>query len=355
MGKSVGIVTWYNSNNYGSQLQAYALFRILSILGFNSSVITMSHHPVIRRLIDCILYRMKLVRGYSLKRLSQKRAFFTKKYLKESYLSVSRPSFKKYNAFICGSDQIWAPNLYNPFYMLSFVPDEVNKISYAASIGLEDIPDNLIGDYKKYIGRINHISVREEKGRYLLQEKCGLESTVVLDPTLLLGKNEWDNIKKELQVKSNYIFCYFLNKNHKYKQLVKEFAEDNNYEIYGVSDNPADVSWMHLLSHQQVGPCEFIGMIEGAKAIITDSYHGTIFSMLYHKNFILFERFSKDDKICQNSRIEQLRHYFSIDDNIVKSDSINKLELCPVDYKSFEITLAKLRDNSIRFLKDALS
>lgn len=351
MKKKIGIVTWYCSSNYGSQLQAYALFKFLNRHGYNACFLTESNHPFMRMIWEFI----KSIRDLSFPRLSNKKIFFTKKYLKEYYLNVNTPSFAKFNNVICGSDQIWAPNVFSSYYMLGFVPDDVNKISYAASIGLDYIPDNLKEKYKYFIGRINHVSVREDKGYQLLKDECGIESTVVLDPTLLVDKIEWDKIKQVSTIKSKYIFCYFLKKNHNYSCLVKEYAEKNGFKIFGVSDNEADASWMNIFSHKQVGPCEFIGLIEGAQAVITDSYHGTIFSMLYHKDFILFERFSADDVICQNSRIEQLKKYFNgIDKNIVNSYSINSLEINQVDYLMFEKSLSVLREKSKNFLEKAL-
>ena len=177
----------------------------------------------------------------------------------------------------------------------------------------------------------------------------------MLDPTLLLPKVEWDKIKKQSKIKEKYIFCYFLKKDHKYKKLVKEFAEENGYEIYGISDKNDDSLWMHIYDFKTVGPCEFIGLIEGAVGVFTDSYHGTIFSMLYHKPFTLFERFSCGDNINQNSRIEQLKSYFGIDNNVVKADSVSSVVLNSINYEEFEHTLEELRGYSAAFLKKALS
>lgn len=355
MKKKVGIVTWYCSKNYGSQLQAYALLTVLERIGFKAYFIKMTHYPIIKAALEFILYRIYIIRAFSLFALSKKRVYFTKKYLREIYLDNDNPSFATLSHVICGSDQIWAPNVFSPYYMLDFVPNEVNKISYAASIGLEYIPDNLQESYKKYVGRINYVSVRENKGQELLKKRCGIDSKVVLDPTLLLDKEGWNMIKVKSTIEKKYIFCYFLRGNHNYKKLVKDYAEINGCEIYGVSDNEDDSSWMNTFTHDQVGPSEFIGMIEGSQCVITDSYHGTIFSMIYHKPFLLFERFSSSDTICQNSRIEQLKTYFGIDKSIVRADSISKIEISQVNYDEFENTLAKLREGSINFLTKALN
>ena len=357
MKKNVGIVTWYNSDNYGSQLQAYALKKVIESLGYNVGLITSSHHPTLKKVIDIVLYRTWPFYYISYYKTLDKKKVFTKRFLNEIYLRSQNPLFDNFQAFVCGSDQIWAPNQFSPYYMLSFVPNEVNKISYAASIGLEEIPDELVEKYKKNIGRINHVSVREDTGKKLLKERCGIEATVVLDPTLLADKGTWDKIKKKSDIKSKYIFCYFLRKDHKYKEVVKEYAVQNDLEIYGVSDNPNDSEWMHLFNHIQVGPREFIGLVDEAHMIITDSYHGTIFRMLYHKKFVLFERFDSKDKICQNSRIEQLKTYFNIGGNVIRPDLISTpfLSSCKlIDYNDFESKLSILRTNSMNFLREAL-
>lgn len=349
----VGIVTWFQSVNYGSQLQAYALTRAINKLGYEAYMISMSHYPIIKTFVYKSIYK-SILRRFILSLIKDRNVLFVKKYLREWFMNYHSPSFEHINNMICGSDQIWAPIQYNPYYMLSFVPNNVNKISYAASIGLEEIPDRLVDSYKKYIRRINHVSVRENKGSDLLKDKCGIESTVVLDPTLIVEKKEWDSIKIKSSIDFDYIFCYFLNKNHKYRALVEEYAQNRGFRIVGVSDNVNDSTWMDLLSHEQVGPCEFIGLVEGSMAVVTDSYHGTIFSMLYHKPFILFERFNKEDKICQNSRIEQLKKYFNIDNRIKNPNLISHLEIAKYDYTKFESSLSILREKSLCFLKDAL-
>lgn len=362
--KKLGVLTWHYYPNYGSRLQAYAICRYLRISGFDVILINYRNKlygrsSFLRKLcFSCIF----LIPQNVFEQISKKLAFasqrFDKKHLPQTKEVNTEEQLRvlsnNYDSIICGSDQIWAPNVYNPIYMLNFVPDSINKISYAASIGLNSIPNDLVESYKKYIGRLNHISVRENKGKEILKTQCGIDATVVIDPTLLLPKEEWDMLKKPSKIKGKYIFCYFLKKDHQYKDLVREFAKEKGYAIHGVSDNSDDASWMHLYDFRSVGPCEFIGLIEGSEGIFTDSYHGTIFSMIYHKPFTLFERFNSSDKICQNSRIEQLKKYFGIDENVVRVDSLNTVKLNPVDYEAFEKSLALLREHSMSFLKNAL-
>ena len=362
--KRIGIITWHYYPNYGSRLQAYALFRYLEICGYNVFFINyrntkFENSSFIRKLlVSCIIHIPEVICRCISKRLTMASQRFDMNYLPQTKKAHSEKELSElvggFFSIICGSDQIWAPNVFNPVYMLNFVPDGINKIAYAASIGLESIPTELVDDYKKHIGRINHVSVREEKGKEILKVQCGIDSTVVLDPTLLLPKTEWDRIKKRSTIKEKYIFCYFLNKDHNYKELVIDYADRNNCTIYGVSDKVEDSAWMQTFDYRTVGPLEFIGLIEGAQSVFTDSYHGTIFSLIYHKSFILFERFNINDRICQNSRIEQLNNYFDIDDNIVKADSISSIEVPSIDYGCFENTLANLREKSKSFLDKSL-
>lgn len=362
--KRIGIITWHYYPNYGSHLQAFALKRYLSLQGYDVFFINFRDtkfgkssrlKKYITGLLLCIPQSICQVISKKLTFASYR---FEKKYIPQTSLAYNQEQLRslanKFDTIICGSDQIWAPNVFNPIYMLNFVPDDINKVSYAASIGLEHIPEKLVEDYKKYIGRINHVSIREDKGKEILKSQCGIDATVVLDPTLLLAKAEWDKIKKPSKLRGKYIFCYFLKADHQYKELVKEYAIKNGYKIYGVSDSPDDLTWMNCFNHQIVGPCEFIGLIEGAEGVFTDSYHGAIFSMIYHKSFTLFERFNSSDKICQNSRIEQLKKYFGIDENVVRAESLKTVELNSIDYDSFEKSLASLREHSASFLNKAL-
>lgn len=360
--KRIGIITWHYYPNYGSRLQIYALQNVLIKLGFDAEIINYKNKAMVHgnlvRILSSILIRIP---KSLVSRLCPSLLFsfnrFDRNHLKLSntFYKSCNINYNSYDAVICGSDQILAPNVYNPTYMLDFVSDNKLKISYAASIGLNKLPEDLVPEYTKFISRINYISVREEKAKELLLTHCGIDSTVVLDPTLLVNINEWKSIEQPINLKKKFVFCYFLNKNHKYKTIVQNYAHDNNLSIYGVSENPNDTDWMTMFNKRIVGPCEFLGLINEASVIFTDSYHGTIFSLLYHKKFVTFERFSVDDSICQNSRIEQLAKYFDIHDNIVKACDTIKININEIDYRKFETKLSGLREFSLNFINKALS
>lgn len=363
--KKIGLLTWHYFHNFGSVLQAFALQKTLKKLKYNSYFINYrdpkygmesSYKSNLKYVVSEISKFMpsKFQKRYYFpynsflkNNLKQTKCFYDEKILLEYG--------EKFDTIVCGSDQIWAPNVFNPIYMINFVDGKnIKKISYAASIGLNNIPDNLQEKYKKLLSDFSDISVREETGKRLIEEKCGLSAKVVIDPTFLLEPIEYKKLKKEpigFEKNKNYIFCYFLNQNHKYRKIVEKYAMENDCEIIGYSACNKDNEWMKL--YKNIGPCEFLWLIDNAQSVFTDSYHGTIFSLLFHKNFWTFERFNKEDSICQNSRIFQLAKMFSIGDRIITDDSI--IDTCEnIDFNEFEKNLELKKKDSIRFLKEAL-
>ena len=284
---------------------------------------------------------------------------FERKYLRCSRLvqDINELSLitKDYETLVCGSDQIWAPNCYNPVYFASFANKGIRKVSYAASIGLNSIPENLIPVYKKHLSDFYAIGIREQEGSELLKHSCGIDSKVVLDPTLLVERAVYESIEKSVKMDSGkYLFIYVLNKNHHYKERIVSYAEKHNLQIVGISSNSEDKKWMHrAYEFSNLGADSFVWLIHHAEVVMTDSYHGTIFSLLFHKVFYTFLRFDENDPICQNSRIRQLDTYFNIDKRIAgPKDPLEEKE--PFDYEQFECRLKTLRNYSLDFLNYAL-
>ena len=361
--KKIGLVTWHYYTNYGSMLQTYALLKTIRSLGYQCEVLNY-HNPkfgkvstfksLIKSLVSLLpsnMVRQKLPNLYFPR--DRFRKFFHETpivYKKEELTELC----DKYDAVVCGSDQIWAPNIFNPVYFLNFVPNNKLKISYAASIGLNEIPKHLIEDYRFLIERINCISVREAKGKEIIKNISDRDVSVVLDPTLLVDEREWSKISTSPQVKSPYIFCYFLNENHEYQISVKKLAKANSLKLIGWSARKEDNQYMELIDDQRIGPQEFLGLIKNSEAVLTDSYHGTIFSLLFHRPFLTFERFKRSDILCQNSRINQLKEYFNLQKQIIECGAISDLNIQLVNWVDFENRLQSLRDKSILFLKNAL-
>ncbi len=365
MNKKVGIITWHYFPNFGSALQAYALQTSIEKLGCQAEIINYrdlkyGHYSFRIAIKEKIKYFLcnTLPQGALRRRFYEPFYAFRQKYF---HMTQGTPEKKvlikqsrKKDVIICGSDQIWAPNVFNPVYMLDFVPEKVTKASYAASIGLNQIPDELCKTYTELLSSFQAVAVREKAGADLLQEKCKVQATVVLDPTLLIEQSHWEKLEaKQPLVHEDFVFCYFLNAKHTYREKVELYAKERNLKIVGCSANPADNSWIEKPT-DKMGPQEFLWLVHHAKTVITDSYHGTIFSLLYHKDFITFERFASTDKICQNSRIYQLDDYFNISKRILKASDSEALSVPQFDFDVFEEQLSILREQSLRYLKSVL-
>lgn len=258
-----------------------------------------------------------------------------------------------FDYIICGSDQIWAPNVFDSIYMLDFrVKRNVKKIAYAPSIGMNELPENCVLQYKKCLDSFDAISIRESKGKEILSKQCGKHSTVVLDPTLLLDKEDYIQLEKPIRgIKHPFVFCYFLNDNNEYQQSVLKALKEKNISIVGVSKKETDSQWMKCYNY--IGPCEFLWFIHHASYVFTDSYHATIFSMLYNKVFCTFRRFNNQDIINQNSRLNQLESWFHISKQIINATDVPSLDE-HFNYHDFESNLNKAKRISISYLMEAL-
>ncbi len=360
----VGIITWHYFNNVGSNLQAYAMQKIIKNLGHNPTFINYRYKiykdsflkKVIKEfciIIDKIfpnLVNEKMRFGaYSFQKeeMQKTEEIYDKKKLEEIAL--------KFDAVVCGSDQIWAPNVFDEVYMLSFVGEKVKKIAYAPSIGLNEIPENLVEKYKKYIGRLDRVSTREDNGVKLLKEYCGIEAEQVLDPTLLIEKTEWlELVKNENTFKEKYIFIYLLGEKKWIREWIQKFAKNTKMKVILLSSFNDDKKYADIY-YKVMGPRKFIKLVSEAQYVLTDSFHGTIFSILFQKQFYVFDRFDSKEKLCQNSRIISLLEILELEDRRVRSNDEVKLIDKKIEYEKINNKLEKEREKSLKFLSESLN
>lgn len=383
--KKIGICACYNNYNYGSMLQAYATQKAITKIGYENEFIVYKKKKNLKFILQSI---PRVFNGYFIsakineirKRIQfnkhpdikekigiRKRAFktFEHKYYEnfsKEYIGYEelKNGAKNYTDVLVGSDQLWLPiGLGSNFYNLMFVPENINKISYATSFGVSQIPWYQIKRTKKYLKRINHLSTRELRGKEIINEIAGIEAKVVVDPTLLFNNNEWLEMipNKKISELENikYIFCYFLGKVEKYREEVQKLAENKKLKIVILPhlDDFVEIDEkfgdFHLYN---IGPDDFVNLIRNAEYVCTDSFHGTVFSLLNHKKFITFNRFDEKSKNSRNSRIDSLCSQIGIEDrryneNIFYID--NELEYNKIDDK-----IEKLRKESKKFLEVAL-
>ena len=361
--KKIGILTCHFYPNFGSTLQAIALQESIKRLGYTVKIINYINPKIsIVTLKKYLLnYKLKpLICKFfkkGVKRFSNNVLLFQQKYqnttsIVQTFEELNKIS-KKFDLIVCGSDQIWSPAHFHIAYLAGFTDKCTSKISYSASIGTNSIPEELLPTYRSLLSEFKSISVREDKAKYLLKEKCHIDSVTTLDPTLLLDVLDYEKMEESVEtIGENFVFCYFLNKSHSYNvKAIIDYAESSHLSVVGFSCNNEDKQKMRLLNNLSAG--NFLWLVHHSTMFVTDSYHGTIFSLIFHKEFALYYRFSESDVNGENSRIEQLNSYFDISARII--DNSKRLDMLePYAFDTFENKREILRDYSLNYLKTAL-
>lgn len=259
--------------------------------------------------------------------------------------------------FVSGGDQIWNPYVTIPGFMLDFVPKEKNKISYGTSVGVKTIPSTYIETYKKYLARYNAISVREEQSAIALQPILNKHVDVVLDPTLLFSGKEWSFLMSEAVLdkeilKEPYILAYFVGTRKDYWKYLSKIKKETGYNVIVVPIN--DQAYLNdFKKYVKVSPAEFLLLIKNAEIICTDSFHATVFSILFGKEFYTLKRFSDSNSKGQNGRLEYLLSKYGLSDRLIKDESHFE-RTGEIDYKQVFKIIEEERVVSKQWLKKAL-
>ena len=268
---------------------------------------------------------------------------------------------KDYSSVVVGSDQLWLPvNVVADYYTLNWVPDNVNKISLATSFGVSQIPEKYREDYKRFLSRIDNLSVRENTGVKLVKELAKKDATLVCDPTLLLTKQEWMQIQKqEPIVKDKYILCYILGNNVEHRKFAERLKEKTGYKIVSLNHADEYVKYSDIFADEtpyDIGPAEWINLIRNAEYVCTDSFHGTVFSLINNTKFFTFERYSsKNSKVSTNSRIYSLLDIVNLKERILSGlENVDDVLKYKIDFDAVNDKIEKFRENSKQFLKKAL-
>lgn len=344
-------ITWIYYENFGTYLQAYALQKSIIDLGHENVIIDDSffYRPSLKGRIKKVM--IDIMKGKSFSHKAYQR-FKRENLGVENFTGDTDEIKDKFDAYICGSDQIWSPYLeFNPYYYLGFTSRK--KIAYAPSTGTGSCTEQYKQNVKPHIDKFSHVAVREEAGQKMLSSFIDKNIDVVLDPTLLLTKEQWDRVECKVNVDSPYILCYFLTPNQWYLDYVKEYAIKHNKHIKIFNTNPRYKSMG--FETIEAGPGEFISYIKNADKVFTDSFHSSIFSILYHKDIITFKRFEDGGKKDQNARIANLFCKLGIPSYFIGREELDKVEeLATPDYTKVEEKLAAYREASRTYLKNAI-
>ena len=371
--KKVGIIThYYGSQNYGGLLQAYALCKKLNALGYDAEQIQYIHKDVgepnnavrkwsTNRIANALKIRISRVKEKDFFSNMKKRSKAIEEFRKNiphSFEIYSKDTISQsndlYDAFITGSDQVWNMDWYDEAYFLKFVENKP-KYSYAASVGTNELTTERKKLFKENLMDYTKISVREKDSVELLQPLTKVEVQYVLDPTLLLAKNEWDEICLGKRIQEKYLFCYFLGEGIVERQLARDYADAHELKIVTLpflngQKRKCDEKFGDVKLYD-VSPGEFVSLIKYSDCVFTDSFHACVFSNIYEKNFFVFPR-SGADKM--SNRITSLISLFHNQERFCDSSEkqsmeyINSIGNAHVYRKSIDEEIEK----SIIFLKE---
>jgi len=354
--KKIGVITIHSDYNYGAFLQAYALIYILRKNGYFAEIIDyrkIPNHP--RNDSFPLNIIIKLLNH---KREQRYNTFIKPMVGVHTYRTLNEimNNFKEnYDILISGSDQIWNPrcgglvNKLNPAYFLAFVSNKrCKKISYASSIGSYQFNKDEQNQIKRWLSEYTAISTREQSGKEQLSTFINKEIQVTLDPTLLLTKDEWLEQAKPYKIKAKYVLVYYMVEIDEVLEYARKIADLNQWKVALITN--------HIKRHPLVdinirncGPAEFITLFYNAEYIVTNSFHGTAFSVNFNKNFISI--FKKDSPQRAQSFLNSIGLSHRLIKNIQQIDSLEKY----IDYKDANIKLQELRNNSFQFLKNAIN
>ena len=387
----IGILTfYYESTNYGGNLQAYALAQVLSSLGHDAEVICYKMENWRSIIVPHIFFRCfkalaprhffravwrrayKMfwrcigaekeyaiaieARAASFQNFNQHKIRHSEKVYDDSNIAQS---IQHYDIFVTGSDQVWNPDCYlKPFY-LEFVPPEKGKIAYAASIAKQYLKEKERAIFDNALQSFDAVSVREKRGVCLLGNLSPVKVRHVLDPTLLTDVSVWDTLCSGTKAKKGYLFCYFLGTNTKVYGEIKKFAKAKNLKIVNIPYMANQYLWGNeKLGDKNIidaGPEKFLAMIRSASYIFTDSYHAVIFSFLFQKQFFIFNR---DIEHHINERIYDLLGVLGLEERFCDTTQKERYQyfsrLKEINYNRAFTDYEKAKQKSFLFLADSL-
>ena len=357
--KKVAIVTITNGpNNYGNQLQNFAMIKIFEYMGIDSETLydiyNAKYKVNIRHKIKNRLFTILRISEYYKAKRELVFNSFSKKYL--HYTGpidgmVSEKIVSQYDYFIAGSDQVWNPAFsissdHWKYYLLAFAPVG-KRISYAASIGVSEMDEAYKTDFITELLNYTAISVREESGQRIIKELTGRDAEVLIDPTLMLDRSDWLKIAKtpkKVDTDKPYILTYFLGGySDRINQTLQNLAEEYSCEVYNLMDMTQPEVYVS-------GPSEFIYLISKAKLVLTDSFHACVFSFLFGKPFVVYAREGEYNNMM--SRMDTLLKKFGLERKYVDNGLPNDILEC--NYQHGYEVLASERQKVINYLKKAM-
>lgn len=377
--KHIGIITYPRiEDGKGRFLQAYALSCAITSLGYDNEIINYlpREWTTNRSLLDKLRRYVKkpdflgLLQDvksrksnrYFRKSNSTSKAKYVEfikenlKYDLNSHISADELQNLKFDAWICGSDQIWNPHFSvgrDEAYYLQFAPKN-KRIAYAASMGTLDIDSPQLEMQKHWIQEIPYVSVREYGTCELLKRILGSDVEHVCDPTFLMPLDWWHSLAGRRIIKDKYLLLFLFDNNPLPRQVAETIAKDKNLKIFCISNEISDAKkYEHLLG---IGPQEFVSLFKYSDYICTQSFHGTVLSMLFNRQFFTFDRTRKGEPSGLILRIQSLLNTVGLESRIMINDK--NVEDClkseDIDFTYSNTIISDQRIKGLDFLRNSI-
>lgn len=378
--KKIGLCLAFKGTNYGALLQAFATQYLVNSLGYRTEILDYTpergkdiiHSPesYLSRVIEKskkALNKQKVIPLDEIHKQNKTKRIEAADLFRQNRLHniVNIKTYddlvehsRQYNAVIVGSDQLWPPTVsFTKYRSLRFVPKDVRRISFATSMGVSSYPWYVKRNAADFLRKIDFLSVREETAKSIIKNICGRDAKVVLDPTYLISKSEWEDlIHPETIVKSGYVFSFFLGDNPEMKKLVRKYADNHGLRVVAIISNEANSNDQYadeVLIGQS--PEQFVNLIRNADCVFTDSFHGLAFSIINCKQVYITYRIRYGTS-SRNSRIDNIVKKLGIENRLIinPNDLSNDFDN-EISYDLVNDKLRIMREDSLQFLKEALS
>ena len=349
----IGILTFPNSPSFGASLQMRGLYRALQDLGSEVEIINYQNTFMAKNkhigkkntVKNIILFFLDISSKKKFSKFEKQLQFFPNKTICEK--DDLKQIGNRYDYLICGSDQVWNPKITGEDlnYFFLFCDDNFKKISYAASFGVNELSTAISLKVKEQLKKFNHISVREEQGAKIVYELLNTDCTIVLDPTMLISQDEWRSCEKKFtSLPPKYIARFIFNYDDNVEKKIKELQEKTGLPVVTIGGNIIS-KFKKGLCTGSIGPAEWLYVLDHADHVVTDSFHGAAFSIIFHKDVFVSIASST------NSRLKTLLHTFELDNRIIGET----LPVGEIDYENVQKIMNEKKEYSLDFLRKAIN
>ena len=374
--KKIGIITYPQiEDGKGRFLQAYALYCAIHSIGFEPTILNykselFNYKPSIKRAIKNVIKKPSELLAYFsvfLKRIKDKKAIENINISRDKYISFINEKMRyteilnketlcnvadSYDAFVCGSDQIWNTHFacgLDPVYYLDFVK-KGKRIAYAASMGTLNIDEKTIERVIPLIKKIDYCSVREKTTAETLNSIYETKIQHVFDPTFLMDRKWWNNLAGEKVTDKEYVLVFTFDNNKAPLRWALRYAKAHSLQVLVISD--VKKTKKQIRNVGGLGPAEFVSLFKYAKCVFTQSFHGTVLSLLFEKEFYVFDRKNRSDVKGLILRIKDLLDEMMLGKRIVENE--NDYWFSPIDYSFANTVISKRKEEGLSFLKKSL-